>query len=186
MKSLLGRFAYLVTPSYTNAFTECRPQRQIALSHIPNSTDAALTNAFEEPVLGNLFYLFLATLETFRSFSWEPLLGNLVGTIAWARWKPLFGKCWGLLGTCAWQPLLGFTWEPSLGNLLGHVRYVRTCTARQPLLANHGNLHSVSFTRVPGGNLYLGTFALEPCEHLLGNLWGVLKTLTCKPGENQI
>ena len=67
------------------------------------------------------------------TFTWEPLLGNSMGTFTWAPWTPLFEKCWGLVGTCAWPPLLGnlrnlhlgtletFIWEPLLGN-------VGTCT----------------------------------------------------------
>ena len=52
----------------------------------------------------------LGTFGTLRTFTWEPLLGNLfLGTFTW---EPLLGNLY--LGT--WEPLLGNlylgTWEP--------------------------------------------------------------------------
>ena len=104
--------------------------------------EACRTLTWEPPVLGNLD---LVTLET---FTWQHLLGNLVGTFTLEPWEPLlwnlgnlhletftwepFGPCRNLyLATFTWelwQPLLGnlysgtlatFTWEPLLGNVVG-------------------------------------------------------------------
>ena len=75
------------------------------------------------------------------TFTWEPLLGNSMGTFTWAPWTPLFEKCWGLVGTCAWPPLLG-----SLRNL-----YLET------LETLFGNLYSGMWKPVPCNFGNLGT-----------------------------
>ena len=88
-----------------------------------------------EPCTSCTNLLYSATL------TWEPFLGNFMGTFTWAPWKPLFEKCWGLVGTCAWPPLLG-----SLRNL-----YLET------LETLFGNLYSGMWKPVPCNFGNLGT-----------------------------
>ena len=86
-----------------------------------------------EPCTSCTNLLYSATL------TWEPFLGNFMGTFTWAPWKPLFEKCWGLVGTCAWPPLLGSlrhlyleTLETLFGNLYSGMW--------KPVPCNFGNL----------------------------------------------
>ena len=107
-------------------------------------------------MLGNL------NSRTLATFTWEPLLGNVVGTCTmslWQLWEPCRKLCLGTLQEPSpwkpWQPWQ--PWEPSLGNLYS------------------GTLL---------GNLYFGNFGasyLATWEPLLGNLLGPSGICTWEP-----